>query len=578
MLTDQPSAGDAERLIHELQVKQIELELQNRELRETYSLLEESRARYMDLYDFAPVAYCTLDRFGVVTEVNLAAAALIGVPRDRILRQSLPSLLKIADTEPFALHLRGCIDEQQSVTSELTVRPRDRSGPKVLQLASIPALSLDHATIVCRTVLRDVTEQRRAESALRFLADASVALVSRLDVKATLDEAARLAAPRLGDVCILDWLQPDGKLRTAAVAGSDLAALTRLAAELPPREADSLGAVAALRTGKALMHPDPSDGRLRQRVTPPHPAILCRLGVTTYLSLPILIRGMVRGVLTIGNIETPWRLGDNELAIAEELVRRLALALENAQLYQAARAAVEAREEVVAVVSHDLRNPLACVLLAADALLQMGLGSVVEKRLASVTRAARRMERLLSDLLDLASIEAGRLAVFPESCRVGDLLAESVDALQPLAVQKQQILKWEAIDPEAQVFCDPERVQQVLVNLAGNALKFTPPGGTIAVKAEIADGWVRCEVADDGPGIPPEWGERIFERYWKPRETAKRGVGLGLFIARGIVEAHGGRIGVESAMGRGSRFYFTLPGLREKWEGRLAGDECSAGR
>src|SRR5690349_26495 len=134
MLTDQPSTDDAERLIHELQVKQIELELQNRELRETYALLEESRARYMDLYDFAPVAYCTLDRIGVVTEINLAASALIGLSRDRILHQPLSTVVRLMDGEPLASHLGRCINEQQSITSELTVRLRDRSTPAVLQL------------------------------------------------------------------------------------------------------------------------------------------------------------------------------------------------------------------------------------------------------------------------------------------------------------------------------------------------------------------------------------------------------------------------------------------------------------
>jgi signal transduction histidine kinase len=176
-----------------------------------------------------------------------------------------------------------------------------------------------------------------------------------------------------------------------------------------------------------------------------------------------------------------------------------------------------------------------------------------------IQRAANRANRLISDLLDVARIQAGGLAVEPASVEVRSLMQEAVDSATPLATANQLTLQRVAEDDVTTVFSDRDRVLQVFANLIGNAIKFTPKGGEITLRAELAGGDVRFAVCDTGPGIPPEHLPHVFDRYWQAKSTAKLGTGLGLSIAKGIVEAHGGKIFVESEPGRGASFIFTLP-------------------
>jgi signal transduction histidine kinase len=176
-----------------------------------------------------------------------------------------------------------------------------------------------------------------------------------------------------------------------------------------------------------------------------------------------------------------------------------------------------------------------------------------------IRRAADRMNRLIQDLLDVKRIEGGRLAVEPRPQSVTTVVNEAVEMLRPLASGNSLTLCADVPTdlPRAQI--DPARIHQVLSNLVGNSIKFTPAGGSITVRAEPWAGEVRVTVIDTGPGIAPEQIPHLFGRYWQANRRDHRGIGLGLAIAKGIVEAHNGRIWVESALGQGTRFHFTLP-------------------
>ena len=238
--------------------------------------------------------------------------------------------------------------------------------------------------------------------------------------------------------------------------------------------------------------------------------------------------------------------------------RHKALAAENSRLYKQARQAVQAREHVLAVVSHDLRNPLGTILLTGSALTRKGSPEDRQRGLR-IEQSAARMLRLIDDLVDFASIEAGRLAIkqLPEDA--GAMLAETLASFESVAREKRLGLNVEMDSQLPSVCCDRGRILQVLGNLVGNATKVTAEGGHVTVRADVQGHEIRFEVADDGPGIDEGDVDHLFERYWRSDQADYKGTGLGLAIAQGIVGAHAGRIWVQSVLGRGTSFFFTLP-------------------
>jgi len=256
----------------------------------------------------------------------------------------------------------------------------------------------------------------------------------------------------------------------------------------------------------------------------------------------------------------PWTASN--LEAADELQRR-AVEIDLQRRFLSEQRAVRARDDLLAVVSHDLRNPLSSIQLQADVLLHApsagdeGRARILRDSAERIRRSATHMKALTDDLLDLASIEAHRFALRLQSVESRYLIEEALLAASPLAEAKRITIAVESIDMPA-LQADPERILRVLSNLLGNAIKFTPEGGKITVQAARRDGDLSIAVADTGPGIPADDLPHVFDRYWKAAAASKPGSGLGLYIASGIIEAHGGKIWAESSAG-GARFTFTLP-------------------
>ncbi len=226
--------------------------------------------------------------------------------------------------------------------------------------------------------------------------------------------------------------------------------------------------------------------------------------------------------------------------------------------------AVRMREDLLAVVSHDLRNPLGVIVACARSLLRSpGPGDDTAKvgHVERIARAADRMSRLIEGLLDLAKIDSGTLSLSLERHEARDLAEESVEMMRPAAQRKGVRLENEA-QASVSVCCDKDRVHQILSNLVGNAIKFTPEGGTVSVRAVAEDGDAHFAVADSGQGIAKEDLPYIFDRYWQARGAKKPGIGLGLSIVKGLVEAHHGRVWAESEVGTGTTIHFVLPRAR----------------
>ncbi len=225
-----------------------------------------------------------------------------------------------------------------------------------------------------------------------------------------------------------------------------------------------------------------------------------------------------------------------------------------------ARQAVATRDELMGIVAHDLRNPLSTIALKATLLRRRGESEKARAEAESIERMTRRMEHLITSMLDSATLESGRLSMSPERLDVGALLKDAAEMFGNLATHRQLGLeRREAVPPDLAVQVDRNRVLQVFSNLLGNAIKFTPDGGQVVIAADLQGESVRFGISDSGPGIAREHLPHLFDRFWKHETNGKKGTGLGLFIARGIVEGHGGRIWTESHPGHGATFWFTLP-------------------
>jgi signal transduction histidine kinase len=239
----------------------------------------------------------------------------------------------------------------------------------------------------------------------------------------------------------------------------------------------------------------------------------------------------------------------------------------NASLAEARDDALDAsraREEVLAVVAHDLRNPLNLVMMTAQLFSEIEPSPEQRQHLLDVMlRASRRMNRLIEDLLEVVRIDAGRLTLDLKAVPATSILAQTAEMFQFAANQKGVSLIVDDASPDARVSADEERVVQAMGNLVGNALKFVDREGRVRLQCVRDGGQLRFAVIDSGQGMTPDQLERLFEKFWQARRSDRRGVGLGLTIARGIVEAHGGRIWAESRLGRGSSFYFTLPAAQQ---------------
>jgi len=288
---------------------------------------------------------------------------------------------------------------------------------------------------------------------------------------------------------------------------------------------------------------------------------------------PMLYRGRPVRVATMHDVTERKRAEENARRLAAEESRRAAaeesqrrtaaLAEENARLFHEAQHATRARDEMLGVVAHDLRNPLNTIVMGASTMLELLPESLplLRNHAQIVRRAADRMNRLIQDLLDVRRIESGRLAIDPRPVTVALLVDETLEMLRPLAASASLELCTDLAPELPRVRADSGRILQVFSNLVGNAIKFTPPGGRITIGATCLEDEVRFDIADTGPGIPAEQLPHVFGQFWQGLRGDRRGIGLGLAIAKGIVEAHGGRIWVESQVGEGSRFYFTLPSV-----------------
>lgn len=389
---------------------------------------------------------------------------------------------------------------------------------------------------------------RTDEDDQRFLSNLAEILASALDEQVMLSAVARLLVPRLGDVCVVDVVDDDGSVQRVDDTLDDW----------------HLAPTPALRSGETMVLDDPTQASLSAIAPDPAgQAAIRTAGIRSLVLLPLIGRGRLLGVLTLGMTRPDRRFTKSDLPLLEDVAQRTALGADNARLYQQASHASRARDDTLAAISHDLRNGLNTVITAVGLLLRSlppdSEGRRDRRHVEAIHRSAERMNRVIGDLLDVASIESGRFFVEPRREEVRSIIAEAVDASRQQALEKTLRVDQLVATVNLEAICDRDRVLQVLGNMIGNAIKFTPEGGSVQVNAEQSDDEVLFTVRDSGVGVSAKQLPHVFDRFWQATPKARLGSGLGLTIAKGVVEALGGRIWVESKPGEGTTFFFTLP-------------------
>ena len=422
---------------------------------------------------------------------------------------------------------------------------------------------------------------REAERRARFLAEAGELLSSSLDAHQVLRELAQLAVPRIAEVCAADLLDAEGALRRVerahAIGGAGTVSTDGAAARVVDDASSAVIRAMEERITQEVLRADAASLADIAR----DDTLAAQLGASgpyTQLVVPLVARDRVLGVLQF-LLAASRPHAPEDVLFLEDLARRAALAVDNALLYGEAQRATRARDDVLAIVSHDLRNPLNTIQMSSSFLLDVlaepgvNIATVpITPQLEIIRRATRRANALIQDLLDVSRIDAGTLAVANAPTSAERLLQDAALEQEPIVLAKNLAFVHEWTGPDVDIAADRSRIGQVFANLVGNAVKFTASGGTITLRGSRTGDHVTYEIADDGAGIATEHLPHLFDRFWQATQASRAGAGLGLFIVKGIVDAHGGHVDIVSTPGAGTSFRFTLPMATEARPAMLAAE------
>jgi PAS domain S-box-containing protein len=513
-----------------------------------------------------------VDDSGRQTYVNRAFAEMVGWPEAELAGRTPPlPYWAPEDGENIEAAFEEVIAGRINPAGyELRFRRRDEQRFDVLVLFSPfdqPGRSRGFLASV-----HDITERKSTERAARFLAEAGEILSLSLDYEDTLRAISALVVPRFADWCFIDLVESDGGFRRIAVAHPSTAEAEAIARRLqrsyaPKSTPHGVSQTFARETSFLKNDVSEEDLITVSRDDNHHEALLA-MGIRCFVSVPLTSRMTTFGVITFLGTDSRTSFQPADVALAEEVARRAALAVDNARLYGSAQEANRAKDEFLANLSHELRTPMTAILGWAH-LLQ--LGGVDSEQLSlglqTIRQSGEAQAKLIDDLLDVSRIVTGKLHLNASEVRLSEIVRGAIAAIRPAAEARRHRLEVDIRVEDATVLGDAPRLQQVCWNLLSNAVKFTPPGGLVRVRLEDRDAEnVVLTVEDSGEGIPAEFLPLVFERFKQAATIARgrTGLGLGLAIVKELVEMHGGSIAATSSgSGRGSTFTVTLPRLAE---------------
>jgi PAS domain S-box-containing protein len=517
-----------------------------------------------EIVEIASDAVICMDATQHITFFNKGAEAIFGWTREEIIGQRIEILIP---GRYQGNHARQVEEFGRSKVKARRMGERReiagirKGGEEFPAEAAISQVQQGN-DVVYTVALRDVTVRRRFEQRQKFLAEAGEKLASAFGSSETLTKVARLAVPTIADGCILENRVGNGFLAGASAHVNPeieelLDEICEAGVRIPPKDHPLTEILNS--SSLVLLQSDAASRLLATSANPAYLKAMKAMNPESAVFLPLVAREQLIGALTLFRAKGSFDRDD--VGFAEDLARLAALALDNARLHDTVRASLRARDEMVGVVSHDLRNPVAAVKMLSRMMLlapEAG-GANPRENLELIAQAAEQMDALIRDLLDVNRLDGGKLVISPVPVDPSDLVTDSLQTLRPLVEEKIISLDLEIEPSLPKVMADRERIQQALSNLVGNAIKFSPAGSKIVVGARGESEDVIISVLDRGRGIAAEHLPRVFDRYWQSSRTDRQGAGLGLAIAKGIVEAHGGRIWIESNPEEGTTASFSLP-------------------
>ena len=534
--------------------------------------IRKSEQELADLFENAAVGIHWVGPDGTILRVNRAELEMLGYTAEEYVGRHVADFHVDRDVIDDILQR---LDAGETIR-ERPARLRRKDGSIRHVVIDSNVLWEDGAFVHTRCFTRDVTLQTRFEEDLRLLVDASAALTDLADPRSTLRHVARLTVPPFADWCAIDVRSSEGNLEPVAFAHAD-----RTKAE-PARElrrsADGDSRHEVLRTGRSELVEDVSDAALAETSRDPdHLRRLRDSGIRSYICVPLRARDDVLGTFTFASTTSGRRYGAGDLAFAEELARRAAIALENARLYQEVRETDRRKNEFLAMLAHELRNPLAPVRSGLDVLARTG---AEDKVVEPMRRQVEHLVRLVDDLLDVSRIMRGRIELRRQPIELKTVVDSALDLARPL-IDSQRHELCVSLPPETVwLDADPVRLAQVVANLLNNAAKYTPRGGRIDLEVTRGAGHVSISVRDNGVGIEPALLPEVFDLFVQAEKSIDRthgGLGIGLTLVKSLVELHGGSVSASSeGPGRGSEFSVRLPALEREPTGRTVTETAPA--
>jgi PAS domain S-box-containing protein len=493
-------------------------------------------------------------------------------PEQALDMRTLLSLVPGAERHGFVEALRDAMDPARDglfARDQRIVRPSDGEQRWLATRAKVVFEEGERAPERVLGTFLDVTERKTAQEQAQFLADASRLLASSLDYEVTLAHVAEAAVPRIADTCAVDIVEPDGTLgELVAVAGRHAGEVRRVKAMRRERTASSrpsTGVEQVLRTGRPELVPRVEDEHLRALTSDPEMlAFLRGLELDSWLIVPLESRGEVFGAVTLVYTGSGRRFAPEDVPFAQELAARASAAIENARLHEETARGVEVRDRMISLLSHDLRTPLAAIDLGSTLLLEgetLAEDTMARRQAEIIRRNAGRITHLVNDLLDLLHIQTGKLALKMRSCDGAQILHHAVESQRATAEERGVRLRFDEGASGARVRCDRARLREALSRTVGHAIEQAERRSVVHVRSTVEGSALVITVRD--AGVDPEELEAVFELYWRGKAAQERSAGLALFIARGIVRAHCGRLRVEERPGGESAFVIALPLLDE---------------
>lgn len=411
-------------------------------------------------------------------------------------------------------------------------------------------------------IISDIAERKKREWQAQFLAKAGRVLAETFEDVNPLKKMADLVVNEISDGCAVRLLGEAGELVTVAVAHrnprmQDI--VESLVKSLGVRNSFSTEIYDALKTDSVQMRNDSNEVRSADiKMTDDEKRYLDQIGEHDSATIPLKVRGKVIGLLSLMSDKSRWHFEDSDREFLQSLGTQVALSIENSRLYNKAQHAIKLREEILAIVSHDLKTPLMTIQIAGKILPRSTDNQKLLNLSQKILKSTEQMDRMIADLMDFAKIQEGNLSIEKSLEDPKELLDMVFEMMKAQAEAKNLELSLEVPNPIPAIHYDKHRIAQALLNLVGNAIKFTGPGGKVKIAAVKKEGVVLFSVTDTGPGISKEDLPKIFDRYWQAKRSKTISAGLGLSITKGILYAHGALIDVESELGRGTTFSFAL--------------------